>query len=325
MTEEVLPNIFRTEIPLPGNPLKAINSYLIRGEDRFLMIDTGMNREECLRAMRSALHELNVDLKRTDFFITHIHADHLGLVSELAQETSKVYFNAPDAEIFQNSDHWKSMASTAARHGFPEADVDAALKRHPGRMYRARGALNLILLKEGDILSSGPYVFHCVSTPGHTRGHMCLYEPRTKIFFAGDHVLDDITPNISLWSDHDDPLREYLASLDKVNRYEIARILPGHRRLIDDPRRRIAELKRHHEIRAAEVLSILRKGRQTAYQVASQMTWDIDCRRWEDFPLPQRWFATGEALAHLQYLQGEGKVLRETIGGKAFFFLTGKE
>ncbi|MBM4333445.1 MAG: MBL fold metallo-hydrolase [Deltaproteobacteria bacterium] len=321
MIEEVFPNIFCEEIPLPQNPLKAINSYVIKGDGRFLMIDTGMNRPECLQAMESYIKELGVDLKRTDFFITHIHADHLGLVSELAQDSSKVYFNYPDTEIINDPNHWEEIAASAGINGFPESDIQAAILKHPGRRYHARRPLPLTLLREGDRIAAGKYVFQCVETPGHTRGHMCLYEPKEKIFFSGDHILESITPNISLWTADDDPLQEYLKSLDKINDYDIELVLPGHRRPFDRHRRRIAELKQHHEARNEEVLSILKKGRQSAYQVASNMSWDIDCERWEDFPLPQQWFAGGEALAHLQYLQGLGRVKRELQNGKALFLL----
>lgn len=321
MIEEVFPNIFREEIPLPQNPLKAINSYVIKGDGRFLMIDTGMNRPECLQAMEAYIKELGVDLKRTDFFITHLHADHLGLVSELAQDSSKVYFNYPDTEIINDPNHWEEMAASAGMNGFPESDIEAAILKHPGRRYHARRPLPLTLLREGDRIAAGKYVFQCVETPGHTRGHMCLYEPKEKVFFSGDHILESITPNISLWTADDDPLRDYLQSLDKINEYDIERVLPGHRRPFDHHRRRIAELKKHHEARNEEVLSILKKGGQSAYQVASNMSWDIDCERWEDFPLPQQWFAGGEALAHLQYLQGLGRVKRELQNGKALFLL----
>ncbi|MDI6753000.1 MAG: MBL fold metallo-hydrolase [Thermodesulfobacteriota bacterium] len=321
MIEEVFPNIFREEIPLPQNPLKAINSYVIKGDGRFLMIDTGMNRPECLQAMEAYIKELGVDLKKTDFFITHLHADHLGLVSELAQDSSKVYFNYPDTEIINDPNHWEEMAASAGMNGFPESDIEAAILKHPGRRYHARRPLPLTLLREGDRIAAGKYVFQCVETPGHTRGHMCLYEPKEKIFFSGDHILESITPNISLWTADDDPLQDYLQSLDKINEYDIGRVLPGHRRPFDHHRRRIAELKKHHEARNEEVLSILKEGRQSAYQVASNMSWDIDCERWEDFPLPQQWFAGGEALAHLQYLQGLGLVKRELQNGKALFLL----
>jgi glyoxylase-like metal-dependent hydrolase (beta-lactamase superfamily II) len=129
---------------------------------------------------------------------------------------------------------------------------------------------------------------------------MCLYEPDKKILVAGDHILIDITPNIQCWTDEQNPLQDYLTSLDKVNDMEIDLVLPGHRRVITDHRKRIAELKEHHRARLEEVLSILEDHPQTAFEVASQMTWDLDADSWEDFPRAQKWFATGEAIAHLR-------------------------
>ena len=322
MAEEVLPNIFREEIPLPGNPLKAINSYIImdKNNGRFLMIDTGMNRPECKEAMDAYIKSLRVDLTRTDFFITHLHADHLGLASELQKGSSKIYFNHPDAEHIQDPVHWKVVAKVALTNGFPEEDIEATLSRHPGRRYSARPCV-FTLLREGDNIEIGGYRFQCVATPGHTKGHLCLYETRKKILFSGDHILESITPNISLWSDDDNPLESYIQSLDKIYAYDIAQVLPGHRQPFTHYRRRIDELKEHHEVRTEEVVSILKEGKKTAFQVASRMSWDIDCDRWEDFPLPQQWFAGGEALAHLQYLYGKGRVKRELQNGLVLFSL----
>ncbi len=319
MAQEIFPNIFRQEIPLPGNPLKAINSYIVKGDGRFLMIDTGMNRPECMEAMQEYIKELGVDLEKTDFFITHLHADHLGLVSDLAGKGSKIYFNYPDAEIIRDGGNWEKMMETARINGFPASDLENAIKRHPGRMYHARRPFDLTLLREGDMIEIGEYRFRCVETPGHTEGHLCLYEPERKIFFSGDHILESITPNISLWSEEKNPLADFLSSLDKIYAYEIEMVLPGHREPFSNHRRRINELKKHHELRNNEIIAILGAEKLTAYQVASRMTWDIDCDSWETFPLPQQWFASGEALAHLQYLRGEGLVKREFLEGKAMF------
>ncbi len=85
MIEEIVPNLYRAEIPLPRSPLKWLNSYIVKGGDRFLIIDTGFNRQECLDAMNASLQKLGVDLNKTDFFITHLHADHMGLVGTLAR------------------------------------------------------------------------------------------------------------------------------------------------------------------------------------------------------------------------------------------------
>ena len=87
-------------------------------------------------------------------------------------------------------------------------------------------------------------------------------------------------------------------------------VLPGHRRLIGDHRVRIEELKRHHAQRLAEVLAILKNGPLAAYEVAGHMTWDIRCDTWDDFPVLQKWFATGEAISHLRYLEEEGRIER---------------
>ena len=97
MIEEILTNLYKIEIPLPGNPLMALNSYVIKASGRSLIVDTGMNREECLKEMQSALSEIGIDLRKADFFITHMHTDHIGLVSSLMTDDSRLYFNERDA------------------------------------------------------------------------------------------------------------------------------------------------------------------------------------------------------------------------------------
>lgn len=310
MAEEILPDLYRIEVPLPGSPLKSLNSYVIQGPARTLVVDTGLNRSECLRAMEAGLAELDVDLEKTDFFITHLHADHFGLVARLLRSGRKVYFNRPDAEIIESWTGWDLMVSYAGRNGFPEDQIRKALNSHPGYRFRAEWIPRLCILEDGDPIAAGRFRFRCVSTPGHTWGHLCLYEPDERILIAGDHLLTDITPNITCWSDAENPLRDYLASLGKVALLDVQRVLPGHRRLFTDHRARIAELREHHDLRTREVLAILRDGPAHAYDVASRMTWDIDCRTWEAFPLAQKWFATGEALAHLRFLEEEGRVAR---------------
>jgi glyoxylase-like metal-dependent hydrolase (beta-lactamase superfamily II) len=314
MVEEVLPNLFRIEIPLPGSPLKSLNSFVIRAGERTLIIDTGMNRKECLAAMQAGLQELGVDLAQTDFFITHMHADHSGLVARLVTASGKIYFNRPDAAVVTGGGNWESMLAYAGRNGFPEDELRAALRNHPGYKYSPERVPELTILEDGDKLQMGDYSFICVQTPGHTRGHMCLYEPVRKILVCGDHILGDITPNIQSWSGQENPLKSYLESLDRVYALEVDLALPGHRSLVRNCKERIDELKRHHQERANEVLSLLGKQGKHAFQVASEMTWDIDCESWELFPVSQKWFATGEAIAHLIYLEDKGMIFRADDG-----------
>ena len=321
MVDEVLPNLYRIEVPLPKNPLKSLNSYVITAPNRTLIVDTGLNRQECRAALQGGLSDLGIDLHRTDFFITHLHADHSGLVSSLASDRSIVYFNRPDADVVAYAGVWDDMLSFAGVNGFPQDQLRDAIEKHPGYRYGGSRNVSFTILGEGDVIRIGDYSFECVATPGHTGGHMCLYEASRKVLISGDHVLGDITPNISLWTETDNPLADYLASLDKVYQFDVALVLPGHRSLFTDLRRRIDELKHHHEVRTREVLTILADGPSDAFSVASRMTWDIECDSWDDFPVSQKWFATGEAIAHLKYLEDKGLVRREVRGSVAVFSL----
>ena len=319
MCEEILPGLFRLKIPLPDSPLKYLNSYVIKGDRKSLIIDTGLNRTECLEAMRTGLGTIGVDLEAADIFITHLHADHFGLVTKLATDTSQVYFSRPEKELIESWEGFGAMIAYAGQNGFPEEELQAALDKHPGAKYGSEWIPEMKLLEDEDEICVGNYNFRCVATPGHTMGHICLYEADKKILVAGDHILIDITPNIQCWSDVQNPLKHYLSSLDKVYDLKIDLTLPGHRRLIDSHQARIDELKRHHSDRLAEVLSILEKGAANAYQVASQMTWDIDSESWDAFPVAQKWFATGEAISHLRYLEEDGKLLRKLEGKKTLY------
>lgn len=311
MIKEILTNLYKMEIPLPESPLKSLNSYVIKAQDRNLIIDTGMNREECLNVMMSGLRELAVDIRETDFYITHLHPDHLGLVSSIATDSSTIYFNQPDADWIKSGIFLDALIDFARLNGFPEDELQAIPYTHPGFKYRPKENLDFHILKEGDTIRISDYVFNCVETPGHTKGHMCLYEPSKKIFVAGDHILNDITPNILLMSDEWNPLKAYLGSLDKVYDLDIELVLPGHKDTFTNWRERIQELKHHHQERLDEIISILGKSMKSAFQIASEMNWDILYDSWDLFPVPQKWFATGEAIAHLKYLEGKGEIRKE--------------
>ncbi len=326
LPQEILPGLFRLEIPLPGNPLKMLNSYVIIGPERALVVDTGFNRPECLAAMTQGLQELAVDPERIDLFITHTHADHVGQAGVLATATSRVWCGAFDAfdvdhaiSLDPSDPFWDGPIALARRHGFSPSEATESVRRHPGYRYAPRTPIAFTTVADGDEIAAGRYRFTCLATPGHTPWHMCLYEPREKILLAGDLLLRDITPNISLWREEGDPLADYIASLKRIAALDIALVLPGHRRLFDDCRVRIDEMLAHHEHRAAEAASLLAGGPLTAYDVAAGMTWDMTYSHWADVPSVQKWFAVGEAIAHLRYLERLGRISRCERQGQIIF------
>jgi glyoxylase-like metal-dependent hydrolase (beta-lactamase superfamily II) len=325
--EEVVQGVYRVEVPLPGNPLKSVNSYYVPGGGgRNLIVDTGMNRPECREAHSAAVKALGFDLNETDFFITHFHADHIGLITEMAAESSKVYFSRPEAAFLLAmggaEGFWRKAALRGMAAGFSEEEVMDSVRRHPGQKYVPATYPPFTDVVEGDVIEAGGYRLECVVTPGHTFYHMCLYERAHKFLISGDHILGDITPNISGWSQDDDPLGSYLANLDKVDAMDVELVLPAHRRVFRNIHERIGELKHHHAERAAEALDILKAGPRSPYEVAGKMSWDIKAESWEKFPIMQKWFAVGEALAHLLYLEHQGLVGKEVrdLAGKSVEF-----
>ncbi len=131
MCEELLPGFYKINIPLPNSSLKYLNSYIVLGSTRFLIIDTGLNRPECLNQFLKALNTLNLDLNQADFFITHAHSDHDGLLGHLAKPSSKVYLNEKEIPSFNPDEKQKRRK---IRHefylsnGYPEEEYQLAIK-----------------------------------------------------------------------------------------------------------------------------------------------------------------------------------------------------
>ncbi|MDR3175218.1 MAG: MBL fold metallo-hydrolase [Desulfovibrio sp.] len=317
MFEEAAQGIYRIVLPLPDNPLKSLNAYLIRGERRHLLVDTGFNRQECREALFPALEQLGARPGEFDVFVTHLHADHSGLAADLAAAPGTIaYASAWDgATINKLTDgpaYWMDLLNEMARHGCDPALLQDLQTSHPGVRYGPSGKTDFTVVGEGDVLRYGQNPLKVLSTPGHTPDHLVLYEAERGILFSGDLILGDITPNIPRWRTMRDSLGTYLESLGKVEKLSVSLTLPGHRSLVRDTKKRIGELRAHHARRLAEVRSVLRAGGEmTAAAVAREMTWSMRGISWKDFPSPQKWFAINEALAHLDHLRTLGEAVRE--------------
>ncbi|MCO1600698.1 MBL fold metallo-hydrolase [Desulfosporosinus nitroreducens] len=311
MITEIYPNIFKNEIPLPKNPLKAINSYVIISDNKNLIIDTGFNTAECQSELMRGLEELNIDLNKTDLFITHMHTDHSGLAPMLRKQgVHAIYFSKIDGEIFNQASQKNVFFKVLNKLlGFESESVSKFGKEFG---VRETELLEFNPLYEGEKLDIGDYSFEVVDIPGHTPGHIGLYEKKHKLFFSGDHILDEITPNITFWGFEQDILATYFKSLNKVFEYEIDYLFTAHRTIIRDHRKRITELLSHHEERLNEIRGILRDGGKTPVEMAATMHWDLSHKKWADFPFSQKWFASGEALSHLEHLVHIGVVERIT-------------
>ena len=234
-------NIYSIFVPLPGNPLKNLNAYLIKSESgRNLLIDTGFRQDECRQALLAGLDELGVSMENTDIFLTHMHSDHTGLAAELAAPETRVYINREDGdrlESFRVAKNTLRMEEYSML-GFSREEMDF-LQDSPMRKFSSVKKAEFTHISDGDTLEYGGRRLRVIETPGHTPGHVCLYDRENKVMFLGDHVLFDITPNITTWQGFEDPLNRATYPWGREDDD-----LVGHYRALGELRRRNANALR---------------------------------------------------------------------------------
>ena len=311
------PDVYKIFVPLPDNPLQNLNCFIIKAGSRNLMIDTGFNRPECEAAIKEGLRELGVDLKDTDLYLTHLHSDHVGLAATIMPETSTVYMGRVDYDYLMTSvegTHWQDTEKAFYTHGFPMDKIIELRTKNPAIAYQVAGPFDAVKLEDGDKFTVGDCEFKCIFVPGHTPGNTCLYYEKANLMFLGDHVLFDITPNITAWYGVRDSLSNYIESLKKIREYKMDTALPAHRNTkgmnVYD---RIDQLLVHHQDRLNDTKNaVARVPGSTAYEIAGYMKWQMRGKNWDEFPVSQRWFAVGETVAHLDYLMARGMVKCDT-------------
>ena len=312
MVQELMHNIYRIQVPLVNNPLRVLNSYVIKGEKENLLIDTGFNHPECMQAIQEGLRELNISMENTDILLTHFHSDHSGLAPELLIPGRKLFLGRGEIPWMFGETRvalWRKDNEKVLRSGFDREVVMESLNKAPSRNMASRFEFeDYTPIDNGDVFEYGGYELKAVATPGHTPDHMCFWMEKQKTMFTGDHVLFDITPNITCWVGVDDSLGDYLESLKAIDKYDVQLALPGHRET-GDFHGRIDYLLEHHEQRLEECLQAVRQFPDSSiYEIAGKMTWRIRCNSWDDFPINQKWFAVGECHSHLRHLERRGKV-----------------
>jgi len=319
---KVAPGIYQLKIPLSDSPLKYLNCYLIEGKDGWLIIDTGWYTLDAFNALEIGLRDLGLDVAGiATIVVTHIHPDHFGLAG-------KIKHLSPRTQLLMH--RWESDLIESRYIKFAE------LRNKIGAMLQCHGVppLNMSELQSasmpalqfvtitfpddvfygGETITTGIYNLEVIWTPGHSPGHICLYEPQNQLLFSGDHVLPSITPNVSYHvQSGDNPLGDYLYALQKLRNLPVKRILPAHGQIFNNLQRRIQEIVDHHNRRKGEVQQAIAKEPHNAYEISSQITWDIGLT-WEQFPALQKRFAVMETIAHLECMRWEGTVRRMDKG-----------
>ena len=326
---KVAPGIYR--LPLPNPPpaaLRWVNAYLVQGNNGYLLIDTGWE-DKAFDSLKKQLIESGIDFEDiTQIVVTHAHPDHYGLVTRLKQlSPAKLALHYLEIGFIESryigvTRFLSQVEQWLQVNGLPDKElskIQAAFLKMTKLV--APPVLPDVTLQGGETISTGVFNFQVLWTPGHSSGHISLYEPDRKILFSGDHVLPDITTNVGvglLSQSSTNPLDDYVRSLNQIRQLEVNLILPGHGGPFTDLERRIEELIQHHEQRNAEILSTIKDKPRTAYEIATRVNWlpDISGIGWEDLDPWNKQLAVAETLVHLESMRSAGeldKFFRDSI------------
>lgn len=309
------PAIFEVKVPFENISTSATNCYVVLDGEDVLIVDTGAPSDEGFAILDAALDELKVDRAHRRFFLTHLHLDHVGLIDRIAQPGAVLYVSPVDFEAVRASrgaSSFDKARSLFVAEGFSLSDaLGYARYAVEPRLFDA-SRLTLVFSCDGDAIEVGRYCFRVIETPGHTPGHLSLYEPRSRLLLGGDHILFVISPSIALFPDGSDSLQAYLDSLDKVRRLGCKTLFVSHGEPRDDFEVRINWLETHHRERLDETVAIVRScPGQAGEQIIRAIHWNVPCAAWEDISFVQRWCIVTEGVVILNHLVKKGCIKRE--------------
>ncbi|MFQ5904018.1 MAG: MBL fold metallo-hydrolase [Candidatus Binatia bacterium] len=303
----------------------SMNLYLIRGEP-LTLLDTGPKTNPTREAIKKALAAQGSsykDIKR--IIITHGHVDHFGLGRELAQESgAEIYIHPYDAsKVRPGYDFIQEKLSLLKEAGVPEE----RLRELEGWTKKAEGFFDPLdevhPLQENEEVHFDSFSLKVIHCPGHSQGHISLYHQTRGDLFGGDHILKDITPNPAIEPSPDAPERrsrsliQYLDSLRKIEDLNPRCVFPTHGPVIDSPRKRIAEIRRHHLRRKERLHHLLNGQGSTAYELGHRLfgpSKEMDI-----------YLVVSEVLAHLDLLLLEERASTQKRDGVIYYTAWGVE
>ncbi len=326
-TITVAPGIEWVRMPLPFS-LKFINLWLIDDGDSWTIVDTGLPLPETKSAWRSLLDARVTEQKPLRrVIVTHMHPDHVGSAGWLCHKYR--------AELWMSRLEYITCRMLVADTGreAPAAGIefyrqagwsDNALENYKSRFGGFGRGVSLMpdayhRLSDGDEFRMAGATWRVIIGAGHSPEHACLYCPDRNILISGDQILPRISSNVSVHPTEPDadPLEEWLASCRKLLDLipEDCLVLPAHNEPFTGAHKRLEHLISGHETALTRLRARLEKGPATVLETFVS----VFGRAIEGEELSM---ASGEALAHLNYLKHRGELaVSRTADGVSLYNL----
>ncbi len=325
---EAAPGVLWLRMPLPM-ALNHVNVYAIADGDGWAVVDTGLRTPDTVSGWEEALAGPLGGRRVTRVICTHMHPDHIGLAGWLCER-----FDAP---LLMTRLEYVTARMLIGDTG-PAPDSGARFFRAAGwdeaRIEKWRASYGLFAkgvaplpsgyrrLSECDVLTIGDDDWTILIGDGHSPEHACLWRRSDNVLISGDQLLPKISSNVSVWPTEPlaDPLGDWMSSLDKLEQILPADTfcLPGHGEPFTGVLPRIEALRRGHEVALKRLERTLRSPSRAVDGFSALFARPVGEGLYG--------MATGEAIAHLHYLERRGRAERQPdADGVDWWTLTSKE
>jgi glyoxylase-like metal-dependent hydrolase (beta-lactamase superfamily II) len=312
---EVADRVLWLRLPLPM-ALDHINVWALRDGDGWTIVDTGVETPQGTGAWEAAFAGPLEGRPVVRVICTHMHPDHVGLAGWLTERfgcrlwMTRLEYVTCRMLLVDTGPAPQSAARFYREAGWTEAQIERWRSRY-GLFARgvSRFPDSYRRIEAGETIGVGADVWRVVGGDGHSPEHACLLRESDGLLISGDQVLPRISSNVSVWPTEPDadPLGDWLESLARLKAAlpDDALVLPSHGEPFRGLHLRLDALARGHR-RALDRLERLLGEPRRAVDVFGALF----ARTVDDGLLGM---ATGEALAHLNRLEREGRA-EKTVG-----------
>ena len=232
ITTEVAPGLFRIEVPIGE---RFIASYLFRGSDASLLVDTGFD-STAREILIPALESMAVTPDQLTYVVsTHCDFDHTGGNGVVRDWAPRAIFVAGEEDRQQTEsvdDLVSERYSEFAVHGIDESDDTKAAIHDASRLTR----VDVGMRGDETFRLSSNWAVNLIHTPGHSRGSVSVWDPRSRAFVIGDAVLGASVPLANGQPAFPPTYRyldEYLATVALIREYAPEQLLTSHYAVMD--------------------------------------------------------------------------------------------
>jgi len=302
-------------MPLPFS-IGHINLWLVEDDDGWAVVDTGIHTDTSKDVWRNAIVSVMGDKPINHVVVTHLHPDHVGCAGWLTDEYGIDLWMTRDEYLLcrvlvADTDRAAPEEGVSFYHaaGFPAGSLHNYQKMFGmfGK-YVAELPESYKRLKEGDRLTFAGNTWEVLIGRGHSPEHACFFDAERKLFVAGDQLLPTISSNVSVYPTEPkaDPLRDWLESLRmlKTRLPEDVLVLPAHGKPFRGAHGRLDALVQEHLDGLDALLDFCKEPRRAVDTFPALFKSKIS-----DSNLIM---ATGESVAHLNFLIEEGDLVAES-------------